>query len=239
MNLNQNHYCCEGKKRSKDPVIVWKAISGVLAVIVLIFTAVSISNIEFKNETLSKLIPSFMQEQDDLEDIVVKIIPTGIPAVYGSELDIKYDDVSSQDPFSTNEAIEKMAQFDIDIELSDNELNRYIDILYNHHGGMSCEYCCDAPSIIFENGEMACGCAHSFAMRGVTKYLITKHGDSMTDEEILKEIGKWKVRFFPDIHIQKSMTMMDMGIEVDHISLTTNQNRGVEKGGSGDMVGSC
>ncbi len=157
------------------------------------------------------------------------IIPMGIPEVYGAELDISYDDVSLSDPKKADATIEVMSKLDRTIELSGNNLERYIDILYHQHGGISCEYCCGVQSIIFENGEAACGCAHSFAMRGLAKYLILEHGDSMIDVEILTEIGKWKVLFFPGIHTQKAAVMEAQGIEVDYISLTTNANRGIEQ----------
>ena len=166
-----------------------------------------------------------------------EIIPTGTPAIYGNELGVSYDSVSSTNPTLANQVIAKLGNLDRTITLQGDDLQRYIDIASK----ISCEYCCGATSVIFSNGEPACGCAHSYAMRGLAKYLITQHGDQYTDEEILGEMGKWKVLFFPGIHEQKAQVMQAQGISTDYVSLTSNQYRGIEKGqaSSGDMVGGC
>ncbi len=167
------------------------------------------------------------------------IIPTGIPLVYGEELGISYDSVSPSNPKLADETIRMLGNIDRTETLEGAELERYIDILYNMHGGMSCEYCCGARSIIFETGEPACGCAHSYAMRGLTKYMIKYHPD-VSDEEILEEVGKWKVLFFPGTLEAKAEVMKSQGIDTDYLSLTTNDYRGIEKGQTkGGMIGSC
>jgi len=168
------------------------------------------------------------------------IMPTGVPAIYGNELVITYDDVSANNPKKTEETITLLGNIDRVETLTGSNLERYIDILYNQYGGISCEYCCGARAIIFENGEMACGCAHSYAMRGLTKYLIKYHGDEMTDNEILTEAAKWKVLFFPGIMQGKADIMKSYGIETSYINLSTNAYRGIEQGqASGGMVGGC
>ncbi len=167
------------------------------------------------------------------------LIPTGIPLAYGYELNFSYDDIDPNDQKKADMTINKLAQLDKEITLTDEQKERYINILYRNHGGISCEFCCGARSVIFENGEPACGCAHSYAMRGLTKYLLTNH-PNMSDEEILTEIGKLKVLFFPGIHKGKAKIMAELGMPLDYISLTTNTNRGIEKGqSSGGMVGGC
>jgi len=169
-----------------------------------------------------------------------EIIPTGIPAIYGEELGITYDDVSPYDQRKTDATIKLLGNIDRVETIEGASLERYIDILYNMHDGMSCEYCCGARSIIFENGDAACGCAHSYAMRGLTKYLLKYHGEDFTDEQILIEMGKWKTLFFPGILEGKAQIMKSYGIEVDYINLTTNKYRGIEQGqASGGMVGGC
>jgi len=168
------------------------------------------------------------------------VIPTGVPSVYGEELGIAYDDVSPSNPQKTDDTIRLLGNIDRVETLDDAQMTRYIDILYNMHNGISCEYCCGARSIIFENGQPACGCAHSYAMRGLTKYLIKYHGGEFTDEEILVEVGKWKTLFFPGILEGKAQVMKEQGIDVDYLSLTTNKYRGIEQGQtSGGMIGSC
>lgn len=167
-------------------------------------------------------------------------IPTGVPAIYGEELGITYDDVSASDPRKADATIKLLGNIDRSETLEGADLERYINILYTMEKGISCEYCCGARSIIFEDGGSACGCAHSYAMRGLTKYLIMNHGDEFTDEEILIENGKWKVLFFPGIHEGKAAVLKGEGIEVNYINLASNKYRGIEKGqASGGMVGGC
>ena len=168
-------------------------------------------------------------------------IPTGVPAIYGEELGITYDDVSASNAQKADATIRLLGNIDRSETLEGAELERYINILYTMENGISCEYCCGARSIIFEDGGPACGCAHSYAMRGLTKYLIMNHGDEFTDEEILIENGKWKVLFFPGIHEGKAAVLKEQGIELNYINLASNKHRGIEKGqaSSGGMVGGC
>ena len=168
-------------------------------------------------------------------------IPTGVPAIYGEELGITYDDISASDPKKADTTIRLLGNIDRAETLEGADLERYINILYTMEKGISCEYCCGARSIIFEDGKSACGCAHSYAMRGLTKYLIINHGDEFTDEEILEEVGKWKVLFFPGIHEGKAAVLKEQGVELNYINLASNKYRGIEKGqtSGGGMVGGC
>src|SRR3989344_5029512 len=111
-------------------------------------------------------------------DFELDVIPKGMPAIYGKELGVSYDDVSPSNQQMT---------------LSGEDLKRYIAVASQ----ISCEYCCGVDSIIFRDGKAACGCEHSFAMRGLAKYLIKNHGSEYTNDAILEELGKWKTLFFP------------------------------------------
>lgn len=169
-----------------------------------------------------------------------EIMPSGTPKVYGEELKIKYDDVSPQNPRLADSTIAILGNIDVSETLTGKDLERYINILYKLENGISCEFCCGARSIIFSNGEPACGCAHSYAMRGLAKYLIKFHGNEFSDEEILEELGKWKVLFFPEIHETKASILKSQGIELNYINLASNKYRGIEQGqASGGMVGGC
>ena len=141
-------------------------------------------------------------------------------------------------PFQADITIGVMSNLDRTMELTGDNLQRYIEITRD----ISCEYCCGAKSIIFDDGSAACGCAHSYAMRGLGKYLVVEHGEEYTNEEILAEIGKWKVLFFPGIHEAKAAVLESQGIDSkDYINLASNKYRGIEKGAqaSGGMVGGC
>ncbi len=164
------------------------------------------------------------------------IIPTGMPAIYGEALQVSYDDVSATNSGLADATISKLSQYE-DRELNEEQMERYIKVV----SAISCEYCCGAKSIIFDDGRRACGCAHSYAMRGLAKYLITEHPE-ISDVEILSELGKWKVLFFPGIHEQKAQVLESQGIDsTNYVNLASNLYRGIEKGQSsgGGMVGGC
>ncbi|MBS3065899.1 hypothetical protein J4229_02525 [Candidatus Pacearchaeota archaeon] len=169
------------------------------------------------------------------------VIPTGTPEIYGEELGVKYDDVSTSNPSLADETISKLSAYE-DETLTSAQMERYIKI----GSSISCEYCCGAKALVFSNGERACGCAHSYAMRGLAKYLLIKHSD-MADLEILNELGKWKVLFFPGVHEKKASVLKANGIdETDYINLASNLYRGAENqattsssGAGSQMVGGC
>ncbi len=168
------------------------------------------------------------------------IIPTGVPAVYGQALGVSYDDVSASNPKLADATIQKLSAYENE-ELSAEQMTRYIKIA----GAISCEYCCGADSIIFSNGQAACGCAHSYAMRGLAKYLLINNPE-MSDYEILSELGKWKVLFFPGVHEQKAKALEANGIDsTDYVNLASNLYRGAENqasvasSSSSGMVGGC
>ncbi|MBI2577184.1 hypothetical protein HYV84_08275 [Candidatus Woesearchaeota archaeon] len=175
----------------------------------------------------------------------IDVTPKGIPDIYGKELSVAFDDISINDPQKADRTIKQLGQLDRQISLSGEGKERYIQIASQ----ISCEYCCGAPAIIFQDGEAACGCAHSYAMRGLAKYLIKNHPNEYTNEEILEEMGKWKVLFFPGVHAQKAAVLKAKGIELSFVNLASNKYRGAEKGaqaaeqsgrgGTGAMVGGC
>lgn len=152
------------------------------------------------------------------------IIPKGVPAIYGKKLGVSYDDVSSTDQKKADETIRKLGILDQQITLSGKDLERYIAVASQ----ISCEYCCGVESIIFNNGKAACSCQHSFAMRGLAKYLIKNHKNEFSDDGILEELGKWKTLFFPSQITQKAKVLQKKGIELNYINLASNKYRGIE-----------
>ncbi len=165
----------------------------------------------------------------------IDVIPKGIPEIYGKELGISFDDVSAFDSKKADSTIKKLGSLDENIMLSGADLERYISIVSK----ISCEYCCGADSIIFSDGKPSCGCAHSFAMRGLAKYLIKNHGNEYSDDEILEELGKWKTLFFPTQISSKAKVLKEKGIELNYINLASNKYRDIEKNSGGGMVGGC
>lgn len=138
------------------------------------------------------------------EDAVKLVFMTGVPEVYGQELNVTYDGVQ--------DSIDVLKQYDPDygnkkLNLSAEEKQRYIDVVLK----ISCEFCCGAESIIFKDGSAACGCAHSQAMRGLAAYLIKNHGPQYSNDQILKELAIWKSRYFPKQMVQKMSNQLKSG----------------------------
>jgi len=152
------------------------------------------------------------------------IIPKGVPGTYGAELGVSYDDVSSNNQQKADAAIAKLGTLDKQITLSGKDKERYIAVASQ----ISCEYCCGVESIIFKDGSAACSCAHSFAMRGLAKYLIKYHSSEFTNEGILEELGKWKTLFFPSKLRAKAAILQQKGIELNYINIASNRYRGLE-----------
>ena len=208
----------------------------IIAALVLVFNSYQLAQIKIEDAVIGNTAGTSIVTGNAATDI----IPTGIPGIYGPELGISFDDVSASDSYKTDAAIRKLGNLDTSITLSGQDKERYVNVLYKMENGISCEYCCGARAIIFENGEPACGCAHSYAMRGLAKYLITNHGEEYSDAELLEEVGKWKVLFFPGIHETKAAVLESQGIELNYINLASNKYRGIEQGKtSGGMVGGC
>lgn len=161
-----------------------------------------------KKDFLSKIIKDTLSKSnsnqtemelsgDIMEDTIKLVISQGSPEIYGEELGVTFDQVQ--------ESMNIMRQYDPGygkqkkITLTGDDLQRYIDVAIK----ISCEYCCSAKSIITSSGKAACGCAHSIAMRGLLAYLIQNHGDKYTNDELLRELGRWKGVYFPKQMIKK------------------------------------
>ncbi|MBS3136327.1 hypothetical protein J4401_05180 [Candidatus Woesearchaeota archaeon] len=230
----------EGQKTTKT--FIWLL---AIAFVIILFNAYQIQSVKGMRGSILFSAAQYGNAQAGgtlaSPESVSGILPAGIPEIYGKELGISFDDVSADNPRLADATISKLGKMDIDIILNEEQKKRFINILYKMENGISCEYCCGARAVIFENGEPACGCAHSYAMRGLTKYLLTKHADEYTDGQMLEEAGKWKVLFFPGVHEQKAAILKEKGVELNYINLASNKYRGIEQGTSsgGQMVGGC
>lgn len=138
------------------------------------------------------------------EDAVKLAYAQGIPDMYGAELNVNFDEVQR--------SMDIMKQFDptygaTKLDLSAEDMKRYINIALR----ISCEFCCGAKSIIDATGEAACGCAHSQAMRGLAAYLIKNHGAHYTDDQVLRELARWKGKYFPKQMVKKMSDQLQSG----------------------------
>ncbi len=152
------------------------------------------------NIITGKSVAAAQSDADDLEKAVETVIPRGTPVVYGSELNVSFD--------RPTESLDMLAALDGDLysdgklkyaDLSDEQKKRYLRV----GASIACEYCCGAKTLVFSDGQPACGCQHSAAMRGLAKYLLTNHENEYSDQEILGELTKWKALFFPKQTIAK------------------------------------
>src|SRR3989338_1126009 len=141
---------------------------------------------------------------DPVQDAISIIIPTGAAEPYGSALGVSFDDPVA--------GLSVTANLDNTIStnaLSNEEKSRYINITSR----ISCEFCCSAPSVIDNQGRSACGCSHAASIRGMAKYLIQNY-PSMTDEDIMWELLKWKGLYFPKNMVEKAAAAIQNGMEI-------------------------
>ncbi|MBI5733445.1 MAG: hypothetical protein HY973_00680 [Candidatus Kerfeldbacteria bacterium] len=122
------------------------------------------------------------------------MLPHGVPARYGAELKVSFDDAAGAMPILEN--FDRGAGA---ITLTGQLEQRYIAIASQ----TACEFCCGAKTLVFPDGKPACACAHSAAMRGLARYLLLKYPE-MPDSEILTEVNRWKAAFFPGPTVQKA-----------------------------------
>src|SRR3989344_3786465 len=225
----EEHENMKGGKKSNTETTIQYIVIAVLAIL-LIYNAVKIFGTGDSNVSGNAIATGIGTVS------ALDVLPKGAPNIYGDELGVSYNDVSANNPQLADSTMQKLAEYE-DMQLNSAQMERYVKI----GSSIACEYCCGAKTLVFSNGERACGCAHSYAMRGLAKYLLTKHPD-MTDEQILNELGKWKVLFFPGVHEQKAKVLEAKGIDsTNYINLASNLYRGIEQGqtSGGQMVGGC
>ncbi len=143
-------------------------------------------------------------------DVGNLIMISGQPEIYGSELGVEYVNPVNQQLM--NQMIARMKQYDPTygtnkITLTGESLKRYIDI----GSRIACEYCCGAKTLVFKDGQAACGCAHSQSMRGLAAYLLKYHGGHYSDDQILRELARWKGLYFPKQMAAKLISQLGSG----------------------------
>ena len=133
---------------------------------------------------------------DPMQDAMAIVIPRGTP-FYGEGLAVSFDD-----PIRS---LETIAQLDPaygrnKVQLSEQEWARYITILTTPT--ITCEYCCGVKTAVTNEGRPTCGCKHSWAIRGLAAYLI-KNYPELSNDEIMRELARWKSLFFPKQMIER------------------------------------
>ena len=185
-----------------------------------------ISAIKLQQQTSAPVAATSQNAQQGATISFQEFLPKGIPEIYGAELGVSFD--------KPVESLAILSALDGDLypngkikfaELTEQAKQDYIKL------GMSiaCEYCCGAKSLIAPNGQPACGCAHSAAMRGLAKYMLKNHYGEMSNEQLLEEMTNWKTMFFP-----KQMYTKALELQASGGSITPDVLEQVP-----DMVGGC
>ena len=163
------------------------------------------------NDFLAKLTASLSRGSGlvglsgDLSQDAVKLaLAPGTPDIYGNELGVSFSQVE--------QSMNIMKEFDPTygskkIKLNGDLLKRYVAV----GSKISCEFCCEATGIVRSDGEAACGCAHSQAMRGLAAYLLQNHASEYTDDQILRELARWKGSYFPSAMVAKISEQLGTG----------------------------
>lgn len=188
-----NAFQQEPQPRWLLPLTVGNAVATAI-VLLLVVTAASGTAKTAAPQVAGAVAAAPTYSDAEVQKIAAQVIPRGKP-FYGDELGISYDE--------TEKGLQVLGQFDAygtkPIKLTGEKLDRYIKMGMS----ISCEFCCGAKAITNEKGEPACGCAHSQAMRGVALYLLDKHGDEKSDQEIFTEMARWKALSFPQDTVKK------------------------------------
>lgn len=137
--------------------------------------------------------------------VVEVVMARGVPEKYGAELNLSFDRV--QESMNAMKVYDQSEYGKGQIKLSGEKMKRYAGIGQK----IACEFCCSAKAITREDGTAACACGHSVAMRGLAAYLIEKHGNEYTDDEILRELARWKGVYFPRQMVDKVTRELNSG----------------------------
>ncbi len=174
------------------------AIVSVIGFIILLSTGFNGANITEEGASSNATSANGSTAQDSsgstMQAILKEITPTGTPD-YGQKAGVSYDKVE--------QSLSVLRSYDKSVSLDANQQKRYVKI--GTTPLTACEFCCGVGERGFANssGKLACGCAHNVAFSGLTKWLIKN--TSYTDDQIVSEIGKWKILFFPRGALKKEM----------------------------------
>ncbi|MFA6096580.1 MAG: hypothetical protein WC788_03050 [Candidatus Paceibacterota bacterium] len=175
-------------------------------------------------------------QKDAIEIVMIK----GQPDLYGKKLNVSFDRVQ--------ESIDIMKKYDPNINIfTELEFERYAEIT----GKISCEFCCPVTALTYADGKPTCNCDHAKAMRGLAAHLIKNYGNKFSDDEILRELARWKGLFFPKQMISKligeiksgklspDIAAVLNGIQLPKYDLTDQNMNNGEMENVPDMVGGC
>lgn len=241
------HGSAHGTKQEESAGIpkLW-IILGVALIALVLFNQYQVStwgaqSVQAAVQTRTSSSPSTraVGASSSVDELVGIVISQGVPDIYGEELGVSYDDPV--------QSLSILAQLDPSLPSgvkfeNDAQKKRYVVL----GSAIACEFCCGAKTLVFSNGQPACGCQHSYAMRGLAAHLIKTHPD-MSDAEMLRELARWKSLFFPKQMIQKfasQITAKQFTPDIEALALGIDIE-GIDKSDLTDldqlpgMVGGC
>ncbi len=145
--------------------------------------------------------PATKSTGNPTQDAIATVVPIGTP-FYALEGDAaqKIKGVSFDDPLTSQKVWASLLgsrRFGTEnaIQLNPEEEKRWQKLT----SVFTCDFCCGGPNSVTTINR--CGCAHSYAWQGMTKFFI-KFYPSYSDEQILGEMTKWKALWYPKGMIQ-------------------------------------
>ncbi len=191
------------EERHDDKLNRWLIVALVVAVVFVLFNQYQMYSL--KSIARGSGSAAASSGEASLDSAIGLVISRGVPSVYGEELGVSFDDVEGSLAI-LRELDPSLGRKPVRLE-GNEQIDRYVKI-----GSMiACEYCCGVPTLVQKDGRPACGCAHSYAMRGLAAYLLKEHGSELTDDQILRELARWKAMFFPKQMITKFMQEAQSG----------------------------
>jgi hypothetical protein len=163
----------------------------VIVVVLSLFLTYSFGRLSATGRVVDAGTSAGISESNTLQKILEEITPTGTPS-YGKKAGISYDGVEA--------GLETLRGYAA-LSLNSEEQQRYEAIADTE--GTPCKYCCGATKL-----SQNCGCSHNIALQGLAKWLI-KNTD-YSNGQILQEIKKWQILFFPKPTLQEELQKRDI-----------------------------
>jgi hypothetical protein len=143
----------------------------------------------------------FTPTGDPAQDAIQRIVPRGIP-FYVIEGDgarivkgVSFDDpITSQRIWGSLSGNPRFGGGLLELPPDKEQRFKKIESIF------TCDYCCGSPSSVTRIAN--CGCAHSYAWKGMARFFLRFYGDKYSDEQIIGEMTKWKGLWYPQGMIQ-------------------------------------
>lgn len=146
-------------------------------------------------------VPKAAPSGNAMQDAMTAVVPKGVPFyVAEGEAAQLIQGVSFDDPISSQRIWASLSgnpRFGGGLlQLPEDKEKRFERIAQI----FTCDYCCGGPSRVTRIAY--CGCAHSYAWKGMARFFLRFYGDKYNDEQIIGEMTRWKGLWYPQGMIQ-------------------------------------